>query len=117
MKQLLCVLLCLPSWVFARTDSGIKFIHDLSWQQVLTKAQAENKYIFVGCYTTWCGHCKEMDKEVYPQEKVGAAFNDRFISVEVQMDITPNDSEQVKNWYVDAKNLQETYKLQGFPSF
>ena len=46
------------------TTKGIHFVNGLSWQEVLQKAKAENKYIFVDCYATWCGPCKAMDKEV-----------------------------------------------------
>jgi thiol:disulfide interchange protein len=46
------------------TSKGINFENNLSWEQVKEKAKAENKYIFVDCYATWCGPCKAMDKEV-----------------------------------------------------
>ena len=50
---------------------GIKWVTGLSWEQVLTKAKTENKFIFVDCYATWCGPCKVMDKDVYPNDTVG----------------------------------------------
>ncbi|MBO9572315.1 MAG: hypothetical protein J7497_08925, partial [Chitinophagaceae bacterium] len=35
-------------------DSGINFEVRLTWQQIKDKAKAENKFIFVDCYATWC---------------------------------------------------------------
>ena len=47
---------------------GIHFEDGVSWQHVQQKAKAEDKYIFVDCYATWCGPCKQMDKKVCANE-------------------------------------------------
>src|SRR5688572_7384578 len=101
---------------FGQSD-GINFQHDLAWDQILAKAKSENKYVFVDCYATWCGPCKDMDKNVYPQENVGKFFNAKFISVKVQMDKTSNDSRMVKQWYDDAEKLMSKYQVTAFPTF
>ena len=75
---------------------GIRFEKGLSWQQVLEKAKAENKFIFVDCYATWCGPCKQMERDVYPVPQVEELYNDRFISVKMQMDSSKADDEWVK---------------------
>src|ERR1700743_1441079 len=41
------------------------------WGEVLKKAKAEHKDIFVDCYATWCAPCKAMDHDIYTNEKVG----------------------------------------------
>jgi thioredoxin-related protein len=97
--------------------SGIKFDDGSSWQQVLQKARAGNKYIFVDCYTTWCKPCKEMDKFVYPLDTVGDFFNKHFISIKLQMDTSKNDSEQIKGRYSDAHFVKEKYAVTAFPTF
>jgi len=97
--------------------TGIQFETGLNWTQLITKAKAENKYIFIDCYTTWCGPCKEMEKSVYPLEKVGKYFNDKFISVKAQMDSSKKDNDAVKRSYADAHYLQERYKVDAFPTF
>ena len=98
-------------------NKGIRFETGLNWAQVLAKAKAENKYIFVDCYTTWCGPCKQMENSVYPLEKVGKYFNDKLISVKAQMDTSKKDDAAVKSWYADAHYLQEQYKVDAFPTF
>ena len=96
---------------------GIQFVKGLNWQQVQEKAKAENKYIFVDCYATWCGPCKQMDAVVYPNSKVGDAMNAKFLSVKLQFDETAADNEETKSWRGTAVALQQQYKLEGFPSF
>ncbi|OQP59683.1 hypothetical protein A3860_36550 [Niastella vici] len=96
---------------------GIQWANELSFQDVQEKAKRENKYIFLDCYATWCGPCKDMDKNVFVNDSVGEFFNRYFISVKVQMDKTENDNEQIKRWYQDAANIGKQYKVGGFPSF
>ena len=98
-------------------DRGIHFDHNASWNTILTKAKAENKYIFVDCYTTWCGPCKYMDASVFPMEEVGNFFNDKFISVKFQIDTTANDTEKIKGQYKDAAFIKREYKVNGYPTY
>lgn len=113
MKQLL-VLLLLPSLMYAQ---GVKFDESLTWEQVKAKAKAENKYIFLDVFATWCGPCKAMDKSVYPNDTVGNAVNAKFISVKVQADTGKVDNEYVKNWYADSRSIMQQYKITAFPTF
>lgn len=101
----------------AQVSTGIEFAEDLSWPQILQKAKAEHKGIFIDCYATWCGPCKQMDAEVYPQPEVGVYMNPRFLSVKIQMDRTPADGEVVKNWYGTATMLANAYHINAFPTF
>jgi thioredoxin-related protein len=118
MKRFLCLLiLCLPLIMHAQEEKGIKWTTGLSWKQVKEKAKKESKYIFLDLYTTWCGPCKAMDKYVYTNDTVGNYFNDKFISVKVQMDRTINDDDFTKSWYNDSQEIAERYMIEGFPSF
>lgn len=64
---------------------GIKFEKG-TWDAVLEKAQQENKPIFVDAYTTWCGPCKWMAKEIFTQEEVGAYINAHFVAYKMDME-------------------------------
>ena len=118
MKLLLLLLLCLPFYLSAKIDSGgIKFIQGKNWDEIKALARKDNKYIFVDCYATWCGPCKAMDKEVYPDDSLGRFINENFISVKVQMDSTNKDDDSIKTWYADAHDLLKQGKVSSFPTF
>ncbi len=84
MKSLISIitLLMLSFTVFGQ---GVNFEH-LTFDEALAKAKAENKLIFMDCYTTWCGPCKYMTENVFPQEKAGEYFNPKFVCVKFDME-------------------------------
>ncbi|MET3877668.1 thioredoxin domain-containing protein [Chitinophaga sp. OAE865] len=116
MKKLFLLAFLLPLLAVAQ-DKGMHFEHGSSWADVQAKAKAENKYIFVDCFTTWCGPCKFMSANIFPQEKVGSFMNDKFINVKVQMDQTDKDNEEVKSWYAAAKQIEKDYAIRAYPTF
>ena len=58
-----------------------------------------------------------MSANVFPQEEVGTFFNKNFISVQVQMDKTTGDKEEIKKWYGEAKMISDQYAVKAFPTF
>jgi len=62
--------------------AGIEFFHG-SFAEAISKARTEDKLVFIDCYTTWCGPCKMLQNNIFPDEKVGEFFNANFISVKV----------------------------------
>lgn len=115
MKKLLSLCFLAPLITLAQT--GMKFEHGLTWAQIQAKAKAENKYIFMDAYTTWCGPCTYMAKNIFPLEEVGKALNKNFINVKVQLDTTKNDNDEVKKWYQDGHNIMQQYKVNVFPTY
>ena len=83
---LLLQFLFLAVLTFAQTGNGIRFIEGEKWENVLKMAQEENKYIFMDCYTSWCGPCKALSKDIFTQKKVGDFFNTHFINVKYDME-------------------------------
>ncbi|MCY7353130.1 MAG: thioredoxin family protein [Cytophagaceae bacterium] len=85
-------------------ETGIAF-ESGSWKQVVAKAKAENKLIFLDTYTTWCGPCKWMDKNVYPDAKVGQKFNAAFINYKI-------DAEKG-----EGITLAKKYQVTAYPTY
>lgn len=88
-------------------EKGMQFVEDKSWQEVLSIAGQENKLIFLDCYTTWCGPCKAMAKDVFPQPEVGDFMNANFINVKMDMEKG------------EGLELSKKYKkfIPGYPTF
>ena len=87
MKRIVLFICCaftLFHFVSAQNE-GIRF-EKPEWKQVVRKASKEKKLIFVDCYTSWCGPCKELAKNIFPQKAVGDFYNRHFVSTKVDMD-------------------------------
>jgi len=69
----------------AAPSQGISFFEG-NWEEALEKAKVEEKLIFVDAYAEWCGPCKRMARQVFPQEKVGAFYNRHFINMQIDME-------------------------------
>lgn len=85
MKMLCYVMgICLFLTRIARAEepTGIKFFTG-SWKAVLAEAKRQDKPVFVDIYTTWCGPCKLMAKQAFPDAKVGEKFNANFINYQI----------------------------------
>jgi thiol-disulfide isomerase/thioredoxin len=94
-----------------------------SFDQVLQKAKTINKPIFIDVFATWCGPCKQMEKEVFSDAKLGEFYNKNFICYKV--DGEKNDGiDLVQNYQVEAyptnlylgKDGQLLYKSEGMKS-
>jgi thioredoxin-related protein len=79
------LVLLLSSLTLTLPAAGITFSHG-SWQEILDLARAEQKLVFVDAYTEWCGPCKMMSRNTFPDEQVGAFFNEHFISYKFDME-------------------------------
>ena len=67
---------------------GIEFFHG-TWEQALERAKTEDKIIFVDAFTTWCGPCKRMAKQVFTDGTVGEFYNKNFINMKIDMEKKP----------------------------
>jgi len=97
--------------------NGVRFENGITWQKLIDKAKAANKFIFVDCYATWCLPCKKMDQEVYPLNIIGDKINERFISIKVQMDTGKNDNSDIKLTYPIARYLEKNYIITALPTY
>lgn len=72
-----------------------------SFEDVLKKAQSEQKGVFIDFYTVWCGPCKLMSANVFPEPEVGAYFNRKFVNYQINAE-DKNFGEQVKRFQIQA---------------
>lgn len=86
--------------VFAQTN-----FQELTLDKALEQAAAENKLVFVDCYTVWCGPCKMMAEKILPLKEVGEFMNDHFVCLKIDME----KGEGVK--------IARKYKITAYPTF
>lgn len=83
-KTFLAILLFCCGFCYAQQE-GIRFeTGDLA--TAMANAKKEKKYVFVDCYTVWCGPCQMMAKTVFTDKNVGDYFNQTFINLKVDME-------------------------------
>ena len=106
MKKLnLLIFLSLVSFsLMAQGSDGVIFKKD-DWSAILAQAKAEDKLIFVDAFTTWCGPCKKMDRDVFPKMEVGSFYNAMFINVKIDME----KGQGIK--------IARDYNVTAFPTF
>lgn len=96
----LILVFLLPLFLSAQ---GVEFIHG-DWEKALKQAKEEEKLIFVDAYAQWCGPCKKMAKDVFPQERVGEYFNSHFINLKMDMENG------------EGPEFGKEYPVRGFPT-
>ncbi|MBE0663326.1 MAG: thioredoxin family protein [Bacteroidales bacterium] len=84
-------------------QTGIKFFEG-TWEEALQRAKKENKLIFLDVYATWCGPCKKLNAQTFPNAEVGKYYNERFINVKV-------DGEKG-----EGLTLRQRYNVRGYPT-
>lgn len=76
-----------------------------TWSEVLAKAKETGKPVFVDVFTTWCGPCKVMSRDIFPLESVGKVYNESFVSYKL-------DAEKG-----EGVDLAKKYAVQGYPTY
>ncbi|WP_235297698.1 thioredoxin family protein [Portibacter marinus] len=103
MRKLYPVLLLLltTSLVFAQ---GIEFFEG-DYKDAFSAAYEKDKLVFVDAYAVWCGPCKRMSKQVFPQAEAGDFFNQNFVNMKIDME---------KGQGLDFGKI---YPVSAFPTF
>lgn len=86
MKKLFTTIVCIVASVAAMAQGVVFEPNGTTLEQASAKAKAENKLIFLDCYTTWCGPCKKMAKETFTLAEVGAVMNPKFVNIQIDME-------------------------------
>lgn len=100
---------------------GIQF-ENSDWKSTVAKAKAANKLIYMDIYTTWCGPCKMMDRNIFPNEEVGKVHNKQFVNFKIDAEKGEGLSLAKKykvegyptNLYIDPKDESVVYRVMGY---
>lgn len=88
----------------AGAEKGTQFFKG-TFAQALAKAKKENKKLMVDCYTLWCGPCRFMAKNVFPDEKLGKFMNEHFVCMQLDME------------HGEGPERNKTFQVEAYPTF
>lgn len=80
------IAMTLGTAAFAAENTGVAVERSLGFEQVKAKAKAENKFILMDCYASWCGPCKWMDKFIFSDPEVGKFYNANYVTCAYDME-------------------------------
>jgi thioredoxin-related protein len=89
----------------------------LEWRgfsEALSVARLSNKKVLVDVYTTWCGWCKKMDRDVYGDTAIKSYLEQHFILAKL-------DAESAKKHTFDTTSITErqiagSFGVTGYPT-
>ncbi|HMG14750.1 MAG TPA: thioredoxin family protein, partial [Saprospiraceae bacterium] len=84
---------------------GIEFDHTSNWKELKEKAKSQNKLIFIDAFTTWCGPCKMMSKDIFPDGAVGSYYNSNFVNAKIDMEKG------------EGLEIAQLYGVRAYPTF
>lgn len=96
---IVCMLAAVTSAV-AQTN-----FRELTYRRAIAAAKAEKKLVFMDFYTSWCGPCKMMMRDVFPQKSVGEYLNAHFVCIKI-------DAEKG-----EGVELAKRYGVKAYPTF
>lgn len=76
-----------------------------TFAQALAKAKQENKKLMVDCYTLWCGPCRYMATNVFPNDTLGKFMNEHFVCMKLDME------------HVEGPERNKTFHVKAYPTF
>lgn len=76
-----------------------------TFAQALAKAKQENKKLMVDCYTLWCGPCRYMATNVFPNDTLGKFMNEHFVCMKLDME------------HGEGPERNKTFNVKAYPTF
>ena len=78
----------------------------LGFEEAKRVAASQNKPIFIDVYADWCGPCKAMDKDVFPNDSVKSVLTSRYVPAKINGD----DS-------VVGDTLKKQFGIRAYPTY
>lgn len=85
MKGIIVLMFLFSGLGLGAQNRGIDF-QSMEWKKALKIAKSQKRLIFVDCYTSWCGPCKLLAKNVFTQDSVADYFNRNFVCLKMDME-------------------------------
>lgn len=106
MKRLIILILALTCGLLLTAQNrSIGFAENQTWKQIVKQAKKEKKLIFLDCYTSWCGPCQMLARQVFTKDQVADFFNGHFVNAKFDMEKS-----------AEGPLLKEKYGVRAYPT-
>lgn len=102
--QYLVSVLCLCFYLEAGAQNRSIEFREGNWERILKMAKKEKKMVFVDCYTSWCGPCRMLAKNIFTKDSVADFYNKHFVCVKIDMEKG------------EGPELSKRYEVGAFPT-
>lgn len=87
---LLVSVVCISATLKAQTPKSpaTTTVKWMTFEQAVEKSKTEKRKIFIDVFTEWCGWCKVMDKNTFPDPEVAKLLNEKFYPVKFDAEQT-----------------------------
>lgn len=84
------------------------------FDQAMSRASAEKRFVITDYYTSWCKWCKVMDEKTYTDPGVAEAVSKNFVAVKIDGESQEKLTYQGKE--MSQTDLTQLLKVEGFPT-
>lgn len=86
----------------------------ISLEKAQEKASQQDKKVFIYAEAEWCGYCKKMNQEVFPQESVADSLQKYFFPVRI--DIESNKKTILNGEEFTQQMLAQKFRVTATPT-
>jgi len=95
----------LITWLVCGASFAQMRFFEGKWTQALAEAKQQNKLLFVDAYAVWCGPCRWMANNIFPDAEVSKFYNENFVNYKLDMEKG------------EGPKVAQNYKVTAYPTF
>ncbi len=91
----------------------------LSWQgfeEAFDEAETSKKKVLVDVYAPWCGYCRKMHEEVYPDPEIREYIEANFELTRVDIDVDTDTLTYRGGYKLSSRMLATLFQTSGTPN-
>ena len=99
---------------YLEAQSDLSSLRWHQWDEGVASAQSGNKKMVVDVFTTWCGWCKRMDRQVYGNQTVQEILAAYYVPVKLN-----GESQSILSFEgnkITEQDLSKKFNVSGYPT-